>query len=68
MDKKTTQAIKGIAILIMIMHHFCAATLFPDLSAGFVKFGAACKGCLPFMLCCQDMDIFLQEKKQLDMV
>lgn len=46
MDKKTTQMIKGIAILIMIMHHFCTTTLFPDLSAGFVKFGAACKICV----------------------
>ena len=46
MNKKTTQMIKGIAILIMIMHHFCATTLFPDLSAGFVKFGAACKICV----------------------
>ena len=46
MNKKTTQMIKGIAILIMIMHHFCATTLFPDLSAGLVKFGAACKICV----------------------
>lgn len=46
MNKKTTQMIKGIAILIMIMHHFCAATSFPDISAGFVKFGAACKICV----------------------
>lgn len=46
MNKKTTQMIKGIAILIMIMHHFCATTLFPDLSGGFVKFGAACKICV----------------------
>lgn len=46
MNKKTTQMIKGIAILIMIMHHFCATTLFPDLSAGFDKFGAACKICV----------------------
>lgn len=46
MNKKTTQMIKGIAILIMIMHHFCTTTLFPDLSAGFVKFGATCKICV----------------------
>lgn len=30
----------------MIMHHFCATTLFPNLSTGFVKFGAACKICV----------------------
>ncbi len=46
MNKKETQLIKGIAILIMIMHHFCATTLFPELSAGFIKFGAACKICV----------------------
>jgi FtsH-binding integral membrane protein len=46
MDKKTTQMVKGLAILIMIMHHFCATTLFPNISSGMLQFGATFKICV----------------------
>ena len=45
MDKKTTQMIKGVAILIMIMHHFI---VIPFTEFGYIitKFGYACKICV----------------------
>ena len=46
MSKKTTKMIKGVAILMMIMHHFCAVSLFPELSSGLTKFGATFKICV----------------------
>lgn len=63
MNKKTTQMIKGIAILIMVMHHFCATTLFPDLSAGFVKFGAACKICVAIYAVLSGYGYFFAKEK-----
>ena len=46
MTRKTTQMIKGVAILIMVMHHFCAKTLFPDLDGVLLNVGANCKICV----------------------
>lgn len=65
MNKKTTQRIKGIAILIMIMHHFCATTLFPELSAGFIKFGAACKVCVAIYAVLSGYGYFFAKEKTL---
>lgn len=45
MDKKTTQMIKGIAILIMLAHHFIVFS-FSELPHGVMVFGAACKICV----------------------
>lgn len=45
MNKKTTQMIKGIAILIMIMHHFIVIP-FSELSYLITLFGYACKICV----------------------
>ena len=45
MDKKTTQMIKGIAILIMIAHHFIVIP-FSDLPYLVTLFGYACKICV----------------------
>lgn len=45
MNKKTTQMIKGIAILIMIMHHFIVIP-FSELPYLVTLFGYACKICV----------------------
>lgn len=45
MDKKTIQMIKGIAILIMLAHHFIVFS-FSELPHGVMVFGAACKICV----------------------
>lgn len=45
MDKKTTQMIKGIAILIMIAHHFIVIP-FSELPYLITLFGYACKICV----------------------
>lgn len=46
MDRKTTQMIKGTAILMMVLHHFCATTLFPELELFWIQFGATFKICV----------------------
>lgn len=46
MSKKTTQMLKGIAILTMIFHHFCSTSLFEDLSVGWIKIGETFKICV----------------------
>lgn len=45
MDKKTTQMIKGVAILIMLAHHFIVFS-FSKLPNSVVLFGTACKICV----------------------
>ena len=45
MDKKTTQMIKGIAILIMLAHHFIVIP-FSELPYLITLFGYACKICV----------------------
>lgn len=45
MNKNTTQMIKGIAILIMIMHHFIVIP-FSELPYLVTLFGYACKICV----------------------
>lgn len=45
MEKKTTQMIKGIAILIMFMHHFIVIP-FTQLPYIVTLFGYACKICV----------------------
>ena len=45
MDKKTTQMIKGIAILIMIAHHFIVIP-FTEMTYLVTLFGYACKICV----------------------
>lgn len=45
MSKNTTQKIKGIAILIMIMHHFIVYSFF-EVSYLITLFGYACKICV----------------------
>lgn len=45
MDKKTTQMIKGVAILIMLAHHFIVIP-FSELPYLITLFGYACKICV----------------------
>lgn len=45
MDKKTTQMIKGMAILIMLAHHFIAFS-FSELPHSVMLFGVSCKICV----------------------
>lgn len=63
MNKETTQKIKGIAILIMIMHHFCAQTLFPGLNDTFLRIGENCKICVAIYAVISGYGYFFAKEK-----
>lgn len=46
MSKKTTQIIKGVTICMMVMHYFCATSVFPELADGLIKLGSVFKICV----------------------
>ena len=62
MDKKTTQMIKGIAILIMIAHHFIVYP-FSDLPYLVTVFGQACKICVAIYAVLSGYGYFFTKEK-----
>lgn len=62
MDKKTTQMIKGIAILIMIAHHFIVIP-FSDLPYLVTLFGYACKICVAIYAVLSGYGYFFRKRK-----
>lgn len=66
MEKKTTQMIKGMAIIIMITHHFI---VMPFLSCRILSLylDMPVKYALQFMRYCLGMAIFSLKRKQSDM-
>lgn len=62
MDKKTTQMIKGIAILIMIAHHFIVIP-FSDLPYLVTLFGYACKICVAIYAVLSGYGYFFTKEK-----
>lgn len=62
MDKKTTQMIKGIAILIMIAHHFIVFP-FSDLPYLVTVFGQACKICVAIYAVLSGYGYFFTKEK-----
>ena len=62
MDKKTTQKIKGIAILIMIAHHFIVFP-FVELPYGVTLFGGACKICVAIYAVLSGYGYFFAKEK-----
>lgn len=66
MSKKTTQTIKGVAILIMIMHHFIVIP-FTEFPYVVILFGYACKICVAIYAVLSGYGYFLPKRKQLGM-
>lgn len=62
MDKKTTQVIKGIAILIMIAHHFIVIP-FSELPYLVTLFGNACKICVAIYAVLSGYGYFFAKEK-----
>ena len=62
MDKKTTQMIKGIAILIMIAHHFIVYP-FTELPYFVTLFGNACKICVAIYAVLSGYGYFFTKEK-----
>ena len=62
MDKKTTQMIKGIAILIMIAHHFIVIP-FTEMTYLVTLFGYACKICVAVYAVLSGYGYFLAKEK-----
>lgn len=62
MDKKTTQLIKGTAILIMLMHHFIVIP-FTDLPYLVTLFGYACKICVAIYAVLSEYGYFFAKEK-----
>lgn len=62
MDKKTTQMIKGIAILIMIAHHFIVIP-FSELPYLVTLFGYACKICVAIYAVLSGYGYFFAKEK-----
>lgn len=65
MDRKTTQMIKGIAILLMITHHFCSVDFFPHLNSYLIEFGIACKICVAIYAVLSGYGYFFTKEKTL---
>lgn len=65
MDKGTTQAIKGIAILIMIMHHFLVFPFF-EVSRVLTTFGQACKICVAIYAVLSGYGYFFVKEKTIE--
>lgn len=62
MNKNTTQMIKGIAIMTMIMHHFIVIT-FTELPYIIILFGYACKICVAFYAVLSGYGYFFSREK-----
>lgn len=62
MKKKTTQTIKGVAILIMIMHHFIVIP-FSELPYVVTLFGYACKICVAIYAVLSGYGYFFAKQK-----
>ena len=62
MDKKTTQMIKGIAILIMLAHHFIVFP-FCNLPHVVILFGQACKICVAIYAVLSGYGYFFTKEK-----
>lgn len=62
MTKKTTQLIKGVAILIMIMHHFIVIP-FSQLPYLVTLFGYSCKICVAIYAVLSGYGYFFARKK-----
>lgn len=62
MNRKTTQMIKGIAILIMLMHHFIVIP-FTELPYLVTLFGYACKICVAIYAVLSGYGYFFAKKK-----
>lgn len=61
-DKKTTQMIKGIAILIMLAHHFIVFP-FCNLPHVVILFGQACKICVAIYAVLSGYGYFFTKEK-----
>lgn len=64
MSKKTTQTIKGVAILIMIMHHFIVIP-FTEFPYVVILFGYACKICVAIYAVLSGYGYFFAKEKTL---
>lgn len=64
MDKKTTQMIKGMAIVIMLAHHFIVFS-FSELPQGVTLFGVACKICVAIYAVLSGYGYFFTREKTL---
>ena len=62
MDKSTTKKIKGIAILIMLMHHFIVFPL-TELPYLITLFGYACKICVAIYAVLSGYGYFFAKEK-----
>lgn len=65
MDKKTTQMIKGIAILLMIAHHFIVFP-FSELPYLVTLFGDACKLCVAIYAVLSGYGYFFAKEKTVE--
>lgn len=63
MKKETTRQIKGIAILLMIFHHFCGTALFPKLGEMWIRIGASCKICVAIYAVLSGYGYFFAKEK-----
>ena len=63
MKKETTRQIKGIAILLMIFHHFCGTALFPELGEMWIRLGASCKICVAIYAVLSGYGYFFAKEK-----
>ena len=65
MKKETTQRIKGIAILIMIFHHFISYGYGTPVSQPWVELGAACKICVGIYAVLSGYGYFFSKEKSI---
>ncbi len=63
MSKSITQKLKGVAILIMLMHHFIVFPFFDDLPNMVSLFGTACKICVAIYAVLSGYGYFFAKEK-----